>query len=150
MRRWLLVFGLLAALLALPAPPAASQIPVTIPVFTLAARTVTLNSGDLTNPINARGVLLYLNVTAASGTTPTLDVKVQHKDSLQAIYVDVPGGAFTQKTGAITDTLVVYPGIAVTANRQVSATIGAVWRIVATIGGTTPSFTFSVTADYIP
>lgn len=117
-------------------------------VLSLAARTSTTNSADLTN-LFARGVRLHLDIDAASGTTPTLDIKVQAKDSLSGNYFDIPGAAFTQKTAAGTDDLTVYPGVAETANETVSDVIPRTWRVVATIGGTTPSFTFSVGASYV-
>lgn len=117
-------------------------------VFTSAARTTTTNGSDLTN-VGARGVMLVLDVTAASGTTPTLDVKLQYKDPVSGKYVDIPGAAFAQKTGTGTDSLLVYPGVAETANREVSTHLGKSWRAVATIGGTTPSFTFTLAGSYL-
>lgn len=117
-------------------------------VFALAARAVTENSAEQVNGY-ARGVRLTLDVTAASGTSPTLTVKLQAKDAVSGKYVDIAGAAFTAKTAAGTDELVVYPGIAETANETVSDVIPDAWRAVATIGGTTPSFTFSLGASYI-
>lgn len=73
----------------------------------------------------------FLNVTAASGTTPTLDLTIQ----------DSPDGvtwynrqAFTQVTGATTQS-------------QRIEYFGRFLRVNAVIGGTTPSFTFSVKAN---
>ena len=117
-------------------------------VFAPAARTASANSTDLENRA-AKGIHLILDVTAASGTTPTLDVKVQRKCPLSDAYVDVPSGAFAQKTTTGTDDLVIYPGVAETANRSVSDVISSQWRVVATIAGTTPSFTFTVAGSYI-
>jgi len=113
-----------------------------------AARTVTENSDDIKN-LGFRGVTLYLDITAASGTTPTLDIKLQTKDPVSDGYVDMPGAAFAQKTGAGSDTLTVYPGVGETANRSVSDVLPEDWRIVSTIGGTTPSFTYSIGAVYL-
>lgn len=117
-------------------------------VFESAARTATTNSTDMENR-GARGVRLFLAVTAASGTTPTLDVKVQVKDPINDTYIDLPGSAFAQKTTTATDELTIYPGVTVAANRAVSQPLSQKWRVVATIGGTTPSFTFSLAACYI-
>ena len=75
-------------------------------------------------------IRIYLDVTAASGTTPTLDVDV----------VAVIGGvemvlqSFAQKTAAGQETIVVP---------QCPRAAKVKW----TIGGTTPSFTFSVQAS---
>lgn len=115
-------------------------------VFPSAARTTTASSDDQTNR-HSRGVRLHLNITAASGTTPTLDIKLQAK--IGDIYIDIAGAVFTQKTGTGTDELVVYPGVAETANESVSDIIPMTWKALATIGGTTPSFTFSLTGSYV-
>lgn len=115
-------------------------------VFPSAARTSSANSSDQTNH-HARGVRLHLDITAASGTSPTLDVKLQAKIGSQ--YIDIAGAAFAQKTTTGTDELVVYPGVAETANESVSDIIPRTWRAVATIGGTTPSFTFRLDASYV-
>lgn len=97
-----------------------------------------------------RGIRLFLNITAASGVAPTLDIKLQVKDEVSGVYLDLTGASFAQQstTGALD--LVVYPGITSTANRRVSDVIPRTWRAVATVAGTTPSFTFSLTGDYVP
>lgn len=115
-----------------------------------AARTTSSDSGALQNANGAKGILITLDITAASGTTPTLDVTVQRYDATSAKYVDLPGAAFAQKTGTGTDDLVIYPGIGETANRSVSDVLGEDYKVVWTIGGTTPSFTFTLGAQYIP
>ena len=94
------------------------------------------------------GVLLSLDITAASGT-PTLDIKLQSKDPASGKYNDIPGAAFAQKTTTGQDTLVLYPGVAETANASVSDVLSPVFKAVATIAGTTPSFTFSLGASLI-
>lgn len=119
-----------------------------VSVFASSARTATENSGDQTND-NARGVRLFLDITAASGSSPTLDVKVQTKDPVSGSYVDLTGAAFAQQTGTATLDLAIYPGIGETSNRAVSDVLSSVWRVVATYGGSSPSFTFSVGAEYI-
>lgn len=117
-------------------------------VLASAARTATLNSADQVN-YDARGVRIFLDISAVSGTSPTLDVKLQSKDALSGVYVDDPGSVFAQKTATGTDELTVYPGVTTSANRARSAPLPRTWRVVCTIGGTTPSFTFSVGASYI-
>lgn len=113
------------------------------------AKTATGNSGAIANPGGAKGIHLVLNITAASGTTPTLDVKVQRFDQTSGNWVDLPSAAFAQKNTTGTDDLVIYPGIAETANRSVSDVVGEEIQVVWTIGGTTPSFTFSIGATWI-
>lgn len=114
--------------------------------FPSAARTATTNGVDQVN-YHGRGIRLHLDITAASGTTPTLDVTIQAL--VNGIYIAIAGAAFTQKTTTGTDELVIYPGIAETANESVSDIIPFRWRAVATIGGTTPSFTFSLGYSYV-
>ncbi len=77
-------------------------------------------------------LLAFLNVTAASGTSPTLDVKIQVKDPDGEIY-DLANGAFAQKTGAGKEA----KGI---------EKFGEDVRVSWAMGGTSPSFTFGVTA----
>lgn len=142
--------AVLAVALCLVAAPVAAQRPPnhSVSVFGSAARTATANSDDIDN-YAARGARCVLDITAASGTTPTLDVKLQSKDPISGKYVDLPGAAFAQKTATGTDDLTVYPGVAETANETVSDVLAGVWRAVATIGGTTPSFTFTLGCGYV-
>lgn len=98
-----------------------------------AARTTSGSSAEL-DTSDFREVVVYLNVTAASGTTPTLDLKAQSLDPVSGVWMDVPSGGLTQKTAAGTELKVVSSGL------------GARLRISYTIAGTTPSFTFSIGA----
>jgi len=119
-----------------------------VTVFESAARAATANGGDMENR-TGKGVRLFLDITAASGTTPTLDVKIQGKDAISGSYYDIAGAAFAQQTTTGTADLTIYPGVAETANVSVSDIIPRDWRAVATIGGTTPSFTFSLGAAVV-
>tara|TARA_R100000963_G_C4607021_1_gene78717 strand:- start:184 stop:585 length:402 start_codon:yes stop_codon:yes gene_type:complete len=118
--------------------------------FTSAARTATANSDDIVAPSTAKGVRLFLDITAASGSSPTLDVKVQAKDPLGGLYVDMVGAAFAQQNSTANLDLVIYPGVAASSNRRVSDIIPKNWRVVATLGGSSPNFTFSVLVEYLP
>lgn len=91
-----------------------------------------------------------LNVTEASGTTPTLDVKIQAKCPVSGVYVDIPGASFAQKTTTGADSLLIYPGVTETANRDVSSVLPTIFRAVATLGGGTPTFAFTLTCGLIP
>lgn len=123
----------------------------TVTVFASAARTSTTNSAALTkqDSANIRGVYLVLDITAASGTSPTLDVTIERFDPVSQQFVAMTGAAFAQKTTTGTSELVIYPGIAETANVSVSDVLSSTWRAVATIAGTTPSFTFSLGGEYL-
>lgn len=118
-------------------------------MFPSAARTATANSNVVVSE-EFRGIFVVLDVTAAGGTTPTLDVKLQEQDSLTGGWLDIPGASFAQKTAANRDSLKVYPGIAETNNRKVNNTIPKKVRAVATIAGTSPTFTFSLAGSLLP
>lgn len=92
------------------------------------------------------GVMLFLDISARSGTAPTLDVKVQVKDPVSGNFVDIPSAAFAQKNAVGTDTLVIHPRATAASNRVAAHPITSPFRVVYTIGGTTPSFTFTVSA----
>ena len=101
-----------------------------------AQRTTTL-TGTGIDVLDYEGVALaVLNASAGTGTTPTLDVKLQHSDD-DSTYADVTGGAFTQ----VTD-------VAGTAGVQVMkvnvSDLKRYVRVIGTIAGTTPSFEFGV------
>lgn len=94
------------------------------------ARTVTGNSSTF-NSEDAFAIIGTLNITAASGTTPTLDAKLQESLDGGTTWNDI--GAFPQKTGA---------GVHPKTFGPVSA--GSLLRWSWTIAGTTPSFTFTI------
>jgi hypothetical protein len=78
---------------------------------------------------------LLLDAAAGTGTAPTLDVKLQDSDDGSTGWGDVAGVAFAQ--------------VAAVASRQRIVCVTNTKRYVRaawTIGGTTPSFTFSVNA----
>lgn len=74
----------------------------------------------------------FLDVTAASGTTPTLTVKFQTQDPVSLKWFDLAGLTFTQATAATTEM------------KALANLLGSKIKCVYNIGGTTPSFTFSV------
>lgn len=109
------------------------------------------NSSTFTNS-NARGVKFVIDITAFSGTSPTLTVKLQAKGrGGGTTYVDVAGAATAAITGAVGLTeLTVYPGIAETTNVSVSDVLPALYRVVATVGGSaTPTITATITGHEI-
>lgn len=96
----------------------------------LAARSADVVGDAVDVASDVREVAVYLNVTAVSGTSPTLDVVVE--DSPDGVTW-VTLATFPQKVAVGTDVVRV--------NR-----LGRYLRAKATIGGTTPSFTFDVRA----
>lgn len=77
-------------------------------------------------------IIAYLDVTAATGTTPTLDVKLQHSID-GSTWLDVASGAFTQKSAIGSEDLFFT-----------ACAWGDQLRVVSAIGGTTPSFDYTV------
>lgn len=124
------------------------------------ARTTSSDSGPIViNDMDMQNLLIKLNVTAVSGTSPTLGVYFQQSLDGGITFVDV--ARFAQITAATTNPH--YISLAVGATNAVSGAIGDgtipasslgtslvsnVWRVKWVIGGTTPSFTFSVDAIY--
>jgi hypothetical protein len=104
-------------------------------------------AGAIPPPALANGLTLFLNCTAVSGTTPTLTVRLQVLDQVSNAWMDVPGASFIAITVPGTATLTLFPGAASTPNVSVNQTIRNIFRAAWTIGGTTPSFTFSVGAQ---
>lgn len=104
--------------------------------FASAARTATASSGPIAAPGYATLCVLLVHCTAASGTTPTLDVALDGSAD-NSSYSAITGGAATQLTAA--------------GNRTACALATTNYvRVTATIGGTTPSFTFSASVIFIP
>lgn len=103
---------------------------------TLLASAARTTSGDTSaTPVDVKKykeAIFFLDVTAVSGTTPTLDVKIKTKDPVSGKWFDLV--AFTQAT-AVTSEM-----------KAVSGLLGSQISVFYTIGGTTPSFTFSVGA----
>ena len=126
-----------------------AQVPQPVTIFASAARTTTTNGSDV-DAHQYRGIILYLNISAASGTTPTLDIKVQEKDPLTGNYLDIQNASFAQKTTTGTDYIALHPSLTQVSNRNINAYLVRTFRVVATIGGTTPSFTFSIYGYLLP
>lgn len=100
----------------------------------IASKTTTFN-GTAFDTLDYEGdAQIDQNVGVVSGTTPTLDGKIQESDTSGGTYTDVSGATFTQVTA--------------TTNLQTKTLrIGETKRFiryVGTIGGTTPNFTMGV------
>lgn len=102
-------------------------------VIPSAARTATFNHDLEGLAAQYDEMAIYLNVTAASGTSPTLDVVYQTSNDGGTTWF-----THTSMTQATTTT---------TERVAVTRPIGIDSRILCTIGGTTPSFTFSVACE---
>lgn len=106
-------------------------------VYTGEVMTSTVTSPAF-NSRNYKTIEMYLDVTAGSGTSPTLDVTVERQMFDGTWIVMSPTIAFTQATGVTAeykDNLIATYGT--------PALLGFNIRFKFTIGGTTPSFTVS-------
>jgi hypothetical protein len=96
-----------------------------------AARTTSGNSGMLDPGELGETLVLLVNVTAASGTTPSLALSVEWGHDGTDWFVPETADTFTAITAAIKRVK--------TFERK-----GPLYRVVWAITGTTPSFTFSI------
>lgn len=101
-------------------------------LLTSVARTESGSSDEFTLPGTAKELNLYINCTAASGTTPTLDIAYECSND--------EGTTFFTHTAATQ--------ITASGKQLLKLTnVGGTARVSYTIAGTTPSFTFSVVAE---
>lgn len=115
-------------------------------LLTLTAQgTGSVNSVQYTNAV-ATGLALRLYVTAETGTTPTVMLTVQGYDKASAQWYTV--GASTAFAVAANSmyTVNMYPGSAAGSSptEGINAALPAIWRVEATVGGTTPAVTATV------
>ena len=79
-------------------------------------------------------VMLILDSAAGGGSSPTLDIKLTESDETGGTYTYLSGATFTQVTGSASmQTLAI--------NKDSSKRF---IKIVQTIGGSSPTFTFSI------
>jgi len=100
-----------------------------------ATRTTTV-TGAAVDILNVDGPMLVVqHVGTVTGTTPTLDGKLQDSADGSTGWADITGATFTQVTASNSKQKITIPAGSV-----------AGWiRYVGTIAGTTPSFILSVT-----
>ena len=94
------------------------------------------SSGPIANPGFAADVVLHVQCTAATGTTPTLDTKLEESND-NSSWTTVTGTATTQLTAAGTTS----------SNGRITKQYV---RVTTTIGGTTPAITYRALVLVIP
>ena len=127
------------------------------------AKTATFNGATQTN-FNASGAYIFVNVGTVSGTTPTMAMQLQYSGDGGTTWVNLGPATSNLTASSQTALLIVYPNNisqaagATPANLTTGATVTTAiatplprtWRLVYTIGGTTPSFTITnVQVSYI-
>lgn len=109
-------------------------------VLTIRPVTATATAtGAAVDTLGYNSAAITLEVGAVSGTTPTLDVKVQECDTSGGTYTDITGAAFTQVTASNNSQILRVDGLGVGSRKRYIRALG-------TIAGTTPSFAFGVEA----
>lgn len=101
-----------------------------------AAAAGTVTSGPVANSGMAADVVLLVHCTAATGTSPTLNVSLEESND-GATWTAVAASAAAQLTAA---------GNSVSNARPTKGLV----RVTATVGGTTPAVTFRATVLVIP
>ena len=118
-------------------------------IFASAARAEATYNSDTFKAFGRLGIRLWLKITGETGTA-TLDVKLQGYDESAEDWADVAGAAFAQKSATGGPfMLTVYPGATVAANVSVSDALPNQYRVVAVVGGSTVTMTFTVGADLL-
>lgn len=106
-------------------------------LFTIRPVTATSTAtGTGVDTFGYNDAMVALEVGAVSGTSPTLDVKIQDSAD-NSTFADVTGLTFTQVTASNNSQVLRVSGLNTSTRRRYL-------RAVGTIGGTTPSFAFGV------
>lgn len=115
-------------------------------LITHTAASAGVNGADQSN-LSGNAITIVVNITAITGTTPTLTVTLQGKDAASGVYYTILASAALNATG--TTVLNVFPGAPVTANLSANAILPKTWRVISAITGTTPAVTATVGASVI-
>ena len=115
-------------------------------LVTLTAASTGTASAVQVNPFY-KGVQIGIDVTAITGTSPTLTVTLEGVDATTGSTFTVLASAAISAAGYTT--LTVYPGIAVSANATADTVLPYKWKISTAIGGTTPAVTAQITATSV-
>src|SRR5690348_3724145 len=117
-------------------------------IATSAAVTATGNSNPVSQA-NSVGANIVINVTAVSGTTPAVVFKLQGQDPVSGVWYDVADATLASINATGQYKLVVHPAITPVTGTSAKASnlLPGTFRLAYTITGTTPSFTFSASAE---
>lgn len=107
----------------------------------------TVTSPNHENFGNASGVVIGINITAITGTSPTLTVSVYGIDGASGQRYLLLASAAKTATGF--STLTLFPGAPTTANVSANAGLPAKWEVEAVIGGTGPAVTATIGASLL-
>lgn len=113
--------------------------------FPSASRTATTYYSEEFSTELARGVRLFTNPTAGSGT---LVVTVQHKDPISGTWADVTGASSSSISGTTMHVLTVHPQLTASANVNIAQPLSPSFRVKAVVA--TNPLTFSCAAVLTP
>lgn len=114
---------------------------ISVATLTAAAAGVTGNDMDASQH---SGILLFVHISAITGTSPTLTVTIQGKAPGSGQYYTILASAALNATGLTV--LRIYPGLTAAANLTANDILPASYRVVTAIGGTTPAVTATISA----
>ncbi|WP_269221989.1 hypothetical protein [Flavobacterium sp. IMCC34518] len=110
------------------------------------AKSATFNGATQTNT-TAKGVVVIFNVGTVSGTSPTMVCKLQGSADSGTTWFDLPSATTAILTATGVFGIEIYPNITTVAattttgtTAQISSVLPRTWRVVYTIGGTSPIF----------
>lgn len=117
-------------------------------LITLTAHTAgTVNSTDQDNSrLNAKTVSCVLNQSAHTNT-PSTTITIQGKDAATGKYYSLITSSAVTTSDDTPVAVAAGVGVATTANVGAGFPIPAKWRVIATIGGTTPIVTGKVACN---
>ena len=108
--------------------------------------TLTAASTGVASPVYTMGgnyaLQVYINVSALTGTSPTLTVTIQGYDPTSGTYFTVLASTAIAATGFTV--LTVATGTTAAANSVANSIMPQQFRINTTIGGTTPAVTATI------
>ena len=111
-----------------------------------AARTATPTKQDKSNSVDARGMLVVIDVTAVAAT-PSVVFTIQGKDSLSGKYYTILASAAITATG--TTVLRVHPELTAAANLVAKDVVPRIFAIDA-VHADADSITYSVGVQLLP
>lgn len=114
----------------------------------LATLTAASTGGTSAAQVNSlwRGLTLFVNISALTGTSPTLTVTIQGVDPVSGATVTLLASTAIAATGV--HMLQIYPALPATANVSANAVLPSNWQVIWAIGGTTPAVTATISANY--
>jgi len=112
----------------------------------LSAASASVNGNDIDN-LGGRFAIVTIDITAITGTTPTATFTVQGKDPVSGKYYTIL--ASTALNAVATTVLKIGPGLTAAANSVANDIMPTVFRVIVTIGGTTPAVTATVGVQLI-